>query len=368
MDEARILRSRLLDAGDDIDAGYSPPAEGTPTMIGRVFDGGSIPTANDHYFLVHPVEVDGTPCEGCAGTATADAATSVAVDVIGSRVPVPGDLLRCFRVGGRWVAESGGPPDTRCRVVFHVTFCFGPVAGATVTIYSNSARTAVVATGTTDSGGDVTLDIGAAGFYWFKATRAGSADFLGAAIMVCPSTFNITLQPAADGACSDCCLPGVDIPRTLFVTDGVGTTAIVFDDVTLRWYGVGTHTVAVLDSAAAIPCDTAASGTQQVAYSLNCSTDGFGVTSWNLRRYWNEARDRDAAWQYTADPPSGGTRCSTPFGPGITFGTGIIFPADDVDCAAFAISGSASLPPGVDPDVFGFHTPDPGGGSIACSA
>jgi hypothetical protein len=104
----RILRSRILDLGESLDSGHSPPSEGTPTMIGRVFDGGSMPVALDHYFSVHPVEVDGDAAEGVAGTPVVDTSSTVFVDVIGTRVPSVGDYLECFFIGGRWVAESGG--------------------------------------------------------------------------------------------------------------------------------------------------------------------------------------------------------------------------------------------------------------------
>jgi hypothetical protein len=104
----RILRSRILDAEGEIDSGYSPAGDGAPVMIGQVFDGGSMPTSLDHYFLVHPVEIDGDPTEGGSGTPAVDAASAVPVDVIGTRVPSAGDYLKCFFIGGRWVAESGG--------------------------------------------------------------------------------------------------------------------------------------------------------------------------------------------------------------------------------------------------------------------
>jgi hypothetical protein len=111
-DEYRLLRRRQ----DDLrDATSEPPAfaEGTPSMLVRVYSGVSMPTSLPGYFLTRPVRPGGTETEGGAIVAP-DGTTTVTVLVVGTRVPTSGDLLTARLCDGRWVAESRGvpPPPT----------------------------------------------------------------------------------------------------------------------------------------------------------------------------------------------------------------------------------------------------------------
>jgi hypothetical protein len=83
----------------------------TPRRLVRIFDGGSLPSSPDHFFLAHPVELDGTETEGAAGSYAVDSSQTIVVDVIGS-APSAGDILSATMVGGRWVAERTGNPAT----------------------------------------------------------------------------------------------------------------------------------------------------------------------------------------------------------------------------------------------------------------
>jgi hypothetical protein len=82
-------------------------ARGVPRLAGRVSNGGAMPTATDHVFLVSPARLDGAEAEGGAASISSDPARTVPVVVIGSRVPSLGDVVIALSLGGRWVAESG---------------------------------------------------------------------------------------------------------------------------------------------------------------------------------------------------------------------------------------------------------------------
>jgi len=103
----RQLRTRHADLAELLDRVQPRPGGGTARRLVQIYDGGAMPTANDHFFLSHPVELDGSEVEGGAGSPTADTNQTIVVDVIGSVVPSVGDLLAAYAIGGRWVAERG---------------------------------------------------------------------------------------------------------------------------------------------------------------------------------------------------------------------------------------------------------------------
>ena len=76
-----------------------------------------MPSSPDHFFLAHPVELDG---RGRGSTAPiVDSSQTIVVDVLGSS-PSTGDILSAFMIGGRWVAERTGASSTgasRARLV-----------------------------------------------------------------------------------------------------------------------------------------------------------------------------------------------------------------------------------------------------------
>lgn len=98
-------RIRLLDP-------ETVPNPGAPRFIGRVRDGGAIPTTGERVFLVSPVTLDGIESEGAGPNPSIDGTRSIPVVVVGSRAPKAGDLIVVHSCGGRWISEVGGPPET----------------------------------------------------------------------------------------------------------------------------------------------------------------------------------------------------------------------------------------------------------------
>ncbi len=70
-----------------------------------------MPSSPDHFFLAHPVELDGAEVEGGAASPTIDSSQTIVVDVLGS-TPSAGDIMSAYMVGGRWVAERSGTGST----------------------------------------------------------------------------------------------------------------------------------------------------------------------------------------------------------------------------------------------------------------
>lgn len=83
-------------------------------LIGRVFDGGALPTTTGKYYLVHPVTLGGLETEGGAGSLTVDTSRTVPFYVLGSHAPAVGDDLIGHFAENRWVAERNhsGCPNT----------------------------------------------------------------------------------------------------------------------------------------------------------------------------------------------------------------------------------------------------------------
>ncbi|WP_165068380.1 hypothetical protein [Paludisphaera rhizosphaerae] len=87
----------------------------TPRFVGRVVNGGALPTATDRVFLVNPIQLSGAEAEGASATVAVDATRTIPVVVIGSTAPNAGDFLVAFAVAGRWVAmTAGGTPTIAC--------------------------------------------------------------------------------------------------------------------------------------------------------------------------------------------------------------------------------------------------------------
>lgn len=90
-------------------------AAATPRFVGRVVDGGSMPSATDRVFLVNPTILSGAETEGAAASVAVDASRTIPVVVLGSTLPKVGDLLIAFAVAGRWVARMGAAaPSITC--------------------------------------------------------------------------------------------------------------------------------------------------------------------------------------------------------------------------------------------------------------
>lgn len=133
-------------------AGETAPAS-TPSFIGQVVAGTTLPTVPDVWYLVNPVEIDGPEGEGAAPAFTADSTRKVPVLVIGDRAPKLGDMLNVFGVSGKWVAEVGcGAVKDNCPgggtlCVALTSTCAGDAGSYSVVVKPHGSST-VVATGT----------------------------------------------------------------------------------------------------------------------------------------------------------------------------------------------------------------------------
>src|ERR1700722_4500083 len=104
--EARTLRARQAAPPAHVDRTVPFASAGTPRRLVQIFNGGSMPSSPDHFFLAYPIELDGAETEGGTGTPVDDTSQPIIVDVLG-HVPSAGDILTAYAIGGRWVAERG---------------------------------------------------------------------------------------------------------------------------------------------------------------------------------------------------------------------------------------------------------------------
>jgi hypothetical protein len=114
-DDSRQQRSRHA-ALAGVAARLGVPGSSTPARrLVQIYNGGSMASKPDYFYLASPVELDGVEKEGSSGSATADTGRTIPVLVIG-HAPSVGDILPAFAVGGRWVAERGMPstPPATC--------------------------------------------------------------------------------------------------------------------------------------------------------------------------------------------------------------------------------------------------------------
>jgi hypothetical protein len=104
--EARTLRERHTALVRATDRSTASPIEPTARRLVQIFDGGSMPTSPDHFYLSYPVELGGAEVEGGTGSPVVDTSQTIPVVVLG-HAPAAGDILTAYAVGGRWVAERG---------------------------------------------------------------------------------------------------------------------------------------------------------------------------------------------------------------------------------------------------------------------
>ena len=104
---ARTLRDRHIALVRSADRATPANVEPTLRRLVQIFDGGSMSSSPDHFFLAHPIEFDGTEIEGGLGSPNIDSCQTIVVDVIGAS-PSAGEILSAYMIGGRWVAERGG--------------------------------------------------------------------------------------------------------------------------------------------------------------------------------------------------------------------------------------------------------------------
>jgi hypothetical protein len=115
IDLTRLIRDRLaLDrppqalarVADRAQASTRAP-RGSPRLLGLVVNKGAMPGSTEKVFLINPVRLEGGESEGAAAAPVVDCTRTILVVVIGSTLPVTGDLILAHAVGGRWVAEKG---------------------------------------------------------------------------------------------------------------------------------------------------------------------------------------------------------------------------------------------------------------------
>jgi hypothetical protein len=114
--EMRIVRARHAELASRVDRAVPFAASATPRRLVQIFNGGSMPSSPDHFFLAYPIELDGAETERGTGTPVDDASQPIVVDVLG-HAPSAGDIVTAYAVGGRWVAERGqstGSPSLTC--------------------------------------------------------------------------------------------------------------------------------------------------------------------------------------------------------------------------------------------------------------
>jgi hypothetical protein len=112
-EEMRIVRARHADLASQVDRAIPFTLSCTPRRLVQIFDGGSMPSSPDHFFLAYPIELDGAETEGGTGTPVGDASQQIVVDVLG-HAPSAGDILTAYAVGGRWVGGRTGQTKRHC--------------------------------------------------------------------------------------------------------------------------------------------------------------------------------------------------------------------------------------------------------------
>jgi hypothetical protein len=127
----------------------------------------------------------------------------------------PGDPA--YAVGYRTVVFSDPSPGGRCCFLYiNVTGCNGAaLAGATVTVWTDNTKTTLLATGITDSSGNVDLNLGTAGGVFYYEASAGRFATASATDFASCGQYNafdglypITMSPAAGYQCiSGCAVP-----------------------------------------------------------------------------------------------------------------------------------------------------------------
>lgn len=162
-----------------------------------------------------------------------------------------------------------------CNQVFHVTGCNAlGLEGATVGVWTDSSKTTLVATGTTDASGNLTLDLGSAGTYYREVSASRFATASGNFTATCTGgTVSDALSPASGYHCYTGC--SIPLPDTLHFSDsalGTSGTATWFAPLS-RWLGS--------DSFSTFGCGGCPAGTAvTVGYALE--TTGVITVSWQV--------------------------------------------------------------------------------------
>jgi hypothetical protein len=172
------------------------------------------------------------------------------------------------------------------------TSCF--VVGSLVSVYTSMGGT-LIASGTTNSLGSVTLNIGVTGSYYVTATAPGYPNYAATRTLVCGGSTSLSLPPAGPYyACCTCCALILALPASsqklipMYLSDANGTYQLQ--------QAVDNHgNQALLCSApfatanlgtCGPPCSIGNSGTGYVLYMVYCAAVG-GVGALQVTRYWS---------------------------------------------------------------------------------
>lgn len=108
-----------------------------------------------------------------------------------------------------------------CNVTIHVTGCGGlALRGATVKVWTNSGKTVLIASGTTNASGDVTLDLVSVGTGWIEILGVTRFNDINQSFgWSCSRTYSFAMTVATGFACvGGCAWP---IKNVLQLTDSV---------------------------------------------------------------------------------------------------------------------------------------------------
>lgn len=289
-DPRRHLRALHAERADAFARLPSNPPESTPSFLGKVVDGGSMPTTGGKFFLLEPVDADGTESEGGAATLSADSSRKIPTLVLGDDPPGAGDFLVARAIGGLWVADRGcSGAGGGCAVTFKAIGCntaaLGSATGTTsVSVWDTSAKGTLCDSGVADSTGTISLSLlpyrsPPLTYYYEAAHSSGRFGALSGTFTCNPSPINLPFgnSVSAGYACSPiggCALPW---PTTLYYSDSlIGAVTLTYaGGAANEWTGFGSFAYAGCGSPAP-PCPPVTTVPVQITISNTLQTIQFG--------------------------------------------------------------------------------------------
>jgi len=217
----RIERLRHQDLNDLVDRAIADIGGGTPRQLVQIYNGGSMVSQPDHFFLSHPVYLNGVAAEGGLGGPSVDVSQTIVVDVIG-KAPSVGDQLVAYAVGGRWVAELTSSQEQGGCIQF-IGCNNTPLQGVILYIYASQGGALKAGPLTSDANGKICPGL-PSGQYWMDPTKTEQEGFPLNLYVWTAQTFGIPqtgvnfwpvqLQPDY-GCCIGTPFP---LPQTLYLT------------------------------------------------------------------------------------------------------------------------------------------------------
>lgn len=105
-DEVQILRRRIGELEESLDALRTTTVAGNPTKLVQTITVGTYPTSAQAFYAVKAVRPGGDQNEGAMVTTSVVSPTFYAANV-GGTVPPNGTILLATLVGSRWVVQYG---------------------------------------------------------------------------------------------------------------------------------------------------------------------------------------------------------------------------------------------------------------------